>query len=250
MPKQETLNKYNNLLKKIRYQNYKTKPYKTQNSYYRNSTTYPKNIICENGAPFYLFKHYGITNTQSEEIGQIENEKREKKEKIFFRNNDKGNLPSIKGKSYNLRNNEIKTYNKKDRKVLEKLYGKSQKINKIRNNSYIVNSRDNLGIRYKDRINYLYNNYVDIRASKGLIGRKHIKKDKGKLNIFDQIVKKHINKNYKFSFAQNNCSICLEKFLEEDNIRYLPCLHLFHGNCISEWLKRKKDCPICKYKIV
>ena len=143
MPKQETLNKYNNLLMEIRYQNYKTKPVIIQNSYYRKSSTCPKNIICENGAAFYLFKHYGITNTQSKEIERIENEKREKKEKIFFRNNDKGNLPSIKVKSYNLRNNEIKAYNKKDRKVLEKLYGKSQKINKIRNNSYKVNSHNN-----------------------------------------------------------------------------------------------------------
>jgi hypothetical protein len=130
------------------------------------------------------------------------------------------------------------------------LYGKSQKINKIRNNSYHVNPYNKMGIRYKDRINYLYTNYLDIKASNGLIGRKHIKIDKGKANIFDQIVKKHIDKNYGFSFTQNYCSICLEKFLEKDNITYLPCLHLFHENCIFEWLKRKKNCPICKYKIL
>ena len=228
IPKKETRNKYNNLLKRIRCQNYITNPCKTQNTYYKCPLINPKEII-----------------EKIEIEKKLLRERLEKKE-----NKEEGDLPIIKGKRYNSRYNEIKTFNKKDREKLEKLYGISPKINKIRNNSYQSNSYNNLGIRYQDRINYLCNNYIDVIISKCLKDRKHTIINKGKLSLFAQFNKKYIIKNYKFSFNQNNCSICLEKFLEKDNITYLPCLHLFHENCIFEWLKRKKNCPICKYKIL
>ena len=48
------------------------------------------------------------------------------------------------------------------------------------------------------------------------------------------------------------CSICLEEFQDNEIITVLPqCLHLFHTNCIGEWLLvRKSDtCPLCKTRI-
>lgn len=47
-----------------------------------------------------------------------------------------------------------------------------------------------------------------------------------------------------------DCSICVMPFSdwEGESLIYLPCNrhHIFHENCILEWLKRKKDCPLCK----
>ena len=40
------------------------------------------------------------------------------------------------------------------------------------------------------------------------------------------------------------CSICLEKILEEKKI--LNCNHEFHNECIDLWLKEKKECPVCR----
>ena len=40
------------------------------------------------------------------------------------------------------------------------------------------------------------------------------------------------------------CSICLETN-QNLQIRKLKCNHKFHMNCIEEWLKIEKRCPLC-----
>ncbi|OQR96772.1 hypothetical protein ACHHYP_13614 [Achlya hypogyna] len=45
------------------------------------------------------------------------------------------------------------------------------------------------------------------------------------------------------------CPICLADFKGEDEIRDLPCKHLFHVPCIDEWLRKNKTCPMCKLDI-
>lgn len=41
-----------------------------------------------------------------------------------------------------------------------------------------------------------------------------------------------------------NCSICLNK--ENKEIMILPCNHNFHSDCLRQWLKNNKKCPICR----
>ncbi|KAI5456193.1 hypothetical protein BGZ63DRAFT_321178, partial [Mariannaea sp. PMI_226] len=43
-------------------------------------------------------------------------------------------------------------------------------------------------------------------------------------------------------------AICLQTLREWDIVRHLPCGHIFHSNCITEWfLKHHDNCPLCKF---
>ncbi|KAJ1986291.1 E3 ubiquitin-protein ligase rnf13 [Coemansia spiralis] len=47
-----------------------------------------------------------------------------------------------------------------------------------------------------------------------------------------------------------SCVICLEEYVVDDEVRVLPCGHVFHDQCITPWLLRPKskfhECPMCK----
>lgn len=45
------------------------------------------------------------------------------------------------------------------------------------------------------------------------------------------------------------CTICLTDFGEEEDVRRLPCMHLFHIECVDQWLPTNKRCPICRVDI-
>ena len=53
----------------------------------------------------------------------------------------------------------------------------------------------------------------------------------------------------KLDEEKKKCLICLEIFKEGDNTIILPCIHIFHSDCIKKWLQKQKVCPLCKYKI-
>ena len=53
----------------------------------------------------------------------------------------------------------------------------------------------------------------------------------------------------KLDSEKKNCVICLEDFKNRDKAIILPCIHLFHKNCIKSWLKGHNSCPICKFKL-
>ncbi|KAF9157471.1 hypothetical protein DFQ26_008706 [Actinomortierella ambigua] len=47
----------------------------------------------------------------------------------------------------------------------------------------------------------------------------------------------------------NRCSICLCEYEDAEELRHMPCNHFFHRECLDEWLKLKRTCPLCKYDI-
>ncbi|XP_059652989.1 E3 ubiquitin ligase BIG BROTHER-related-like [Cornus florida] len=46
-----------------------------------------------------------------------------------------------------------------------------------------------------------------------------------------------------------SCTICLEKFCDEGSITRMPCSHVYHGDCITRWLKTNHSCPLCRFKM-
>ena len=56
----------------------------------------------------------------------------------------------------------------------------------------------------------------------------------------------------KLKNKQNNaCVICLVEFEVQDALILLKkCQHLFHKECIKQWLtERTEDCPTCRAKV-
>jgi len=47
----------------------------------------------------------------------------------------------------------------------------------------------------------------------------------------------------------NSCCICLCEFEDGDEVRSLPCFHMFHKEEIDRWLAQNNKCPICKHSV-
>ena len=47
----------------------------------------------------------------------------------------------------------------------------------------------------------------------------------------------------------NHCVVCLCDFQIGDIISALPCCHVFHTECIENWLKNELSCPVCKFEV-
>ncbi|KAF9582937.1 hypothetical protein BGW38_010562 [Lunasporangiospora selenospora] len=45
------------------------------------------------------------------------------------------------------------------------------------------------------------------------------------------------------------CAICLGDYHPDEPIRFLPCRHHFHQECVDQWLLTDKSCPLCKHDI-
>ena len=51
-------------------------------------------------------------------------------------------------------------------------------------------------------------------------------------------------------YAENSvCTICLEDFMEGEEVVLCPCKHCYHQHCIKDWLRMKNSCPMCKLTI-
>ena len=94
-------------------------------------------------------------------------------------------------------------------------------------------------------INYIYNKLFDIDIN--LVHLLYCNDFKYNLIDFD------INEFYDYCYKyldDNECCYCLDKL----NTKYdfwccNNCKHLVHNKCISEWIKKNNECPLCKQKI-
>ena len=52
------------------------------------------------------------------------------------------------------------------------------------------------------------------------------------------------------SRKEEECPICLNSFKRIDIIKvFNKCEHIYHKNCLLDWLKRSNICPICKHDL-
>jgi len=46
--------------------------------------------------------------------------------------------------------------------------------------------------------------------------------------------------------GNSRCVICYENYIPGNLIKFLPCDHHFHSECVDEWLNIRDTCPLCK----
>ncbi|XP_039606554.1 E3 ubiquitin-protein ligase RNF165 isoform X1 [Polypterus senegalus] len=51
------------------------------------------------------------------------------------------------------------------------------------------------------------------------------------------------------SDMDEKCTICLSMLEDGEDVRRLPCMHLFHQACVDQWLATSRKCPICRVDI-
>ena len=49
----------------------------------------------------------------------------------------------------------------------------------------------------------------------------------------------------------DQCSICLDNYLKDNKVYFLPCTHHYHKDCLRKYFETKpeKKCPLCQHKI-
>lgn len=52
-----------------------------------------------------------------------------------------------------------------------------------------------------------------------------------------------------YKLSEDECSICRDNFELNQHITELDCKHILHTECISEWVKYKSECPVCRNDI-
>lgn len=47
----------------------------------------------------------------------------------------------------------------------------------------------------------------------------------------------------------NECSICLEDLVAGQPALRIPCGHLYHEECVKDWLRKSNVCPVCRFEL-
>jgi hypothetical protein len=100
-----------------------------------------------------------------------------------------------------------------------------------------------------DRIRTLFNNYFQENFVEDVINESFqtteflTKNDNVEIRK-DFEMYKNIDEEIKQQYK--SCTICTDEFEDDSKIQLLNCQHIYHHNCLTEWVKRKPDCPICR----
>lgn len=58
-----------------------------------------------------------------------------------------------------------------------------------------------------------------------------------------------VQRSIDFSEVMEECAICISNLQEDEDVRRLKCLHLFHISCADRWLHMNSKCPVCRLDI-
>ena len=105
-------------------------------------------------------------------------------------------------------------------------------VQKYHNRRNIIRQLNNI-----EEINQ--NNRINININRNNINQNN------RININQNNINQSKLKIIKLKSSEN-CSICFEDIILEENLYQIPCRHNFHIKCINEWIEKKDTCPLCR----
>ncbi len=129
--------------------------------------------------------------------------------------------------------------------LIQRLSNIQPNLGNMGNPSGIFSQSTHFNIPITTSINPL-SNFVDILTS--LTNPPHRMEDVvvGLHRADLDVLRVNLHKNFENKEKCDTCSICIDKFKEEDICRELKCHHLFHKDCIDPWLESNILCPVCR----
>lgn len=65
----------------------------------------------------------------------------------------------------------------------------------------------------------------------------------------DKLEVRELNERMLGGESKAKCVICVDEMAVGEKASVLPCDHLFHGECVTPWLKQHNTCPVCRRPI-
>ena len=165
--------------------------------------------------------------------------KSKKQHEEIIRNTQKKRMEIIKQaekKKQDILRNDIQ-FQKKEEKKLEEF---KRKIKEHTNNLTTAQRQ----LNYSTLLNIIKANRLRLNININNNINNIINKENEKILELLQDMK--LTKEILEKIENKQCLICLENYIVEENLCYLPCFHLFHSDCIKAWIKKSNKCPLCK----
>ncbi|XP_047152511.1 E3 ubiquitin-protein ligase ATL6-like [Vigna umbellata] len=91
---------------------------------------------------------------------------------------------------------------------------------------------------------------ASIRNLTGATSRQRRGLDQAVIDTFPTL-EYSVVKIHKLGKGTLECAVCLNEFEETETLRLIPkCDHVFHPECIDEWLASHTTCPVCRANLV
>jgi hypothetical protein len=176
-----------------------------------------------------LYRNYSDVSNVSTEVNNNQ-ENNISPYRRYFNNNANNNNFNNNNNNYNY-NNNIGINNN----------GRNNRINE----NSIINNFINIFETITQNMNNIPYNDVNNFRDQSLQEDVKIILTEDEFNNIETFNYNEINKTEKN--IQDECLICTECFIEDDELKKIKCNHVFHTECIKPWLcEENKKCPICR----
>ena len=183
--------------------------------------------------------------------GRANNQINNENNGIFYRlinafNNNLNNIEMERNDNSNdnINNNQNNSINNNDNNYLNN-YSENNDINNINGGGNNISNENSINDNSINNLQYL--ELGEANEDDEIFDSLHnINEDRKK--FVDNLLEYELNKVDELEETNKKCVICLELFKNGDKIISLPCIHIYHGECIKKWLLNNYFCPLCKYE--